>query len=154
MVKGWAARIAAGLVALAFAAAARGDDAADDLKKLTGKWKVVALTSKGRNAPQDYRDALSFSFAAGTMKIVNAKKAADRESSFALKLETATAPRRFTAERSDGKAGPALRGLYEFTGDQLKLALPSAARTIHPADFAAAAKEGLSIVTLKKDPAN
>lgn len=104
------------VLALSAHAGEKGD-AKEDLKKLQGTWKVVALEVDGKAVPKEKSPK---------EVVIEGKRLTGLGPEMTLTLDPAKKPKwvDLTFKR-DGKAYP-VRAVYEVSGDELKLCIPLA----------------------------
>jgi uncharacterized protein (TIGR03067 family) len=131
-----------------FAAADEPKEApeAKDLKVLSGKWLVEALSTEGEAVPKKL-------FAGSSVTIKDGKYILDRADDtkpvqWKLTLETAKKPKRINLKPLDKKA-PARMGIYELKGDTLRIAMCGVKRKAgRPKSFKP--DLGVNVVTFKR----
>jgi uncharacterized protein (TIGR03067 family) len=90
-------------------------DAQKDQEKIQGFWKAVKATASGKELPADIVAEMKMEFAGDkAYDIEECKKAGE----FSFKLDPAKKPRHIDLLYKDGKK---ILGIYEVSGDTLKL---------------------------------
>lgn len=122
------------------------DRAGEDLKKLQGTWTVVAMTESGKEAPADAVKGAKF-----TVKDNSFRFSGENGYVGTLKLDPSKTPKALDATFIDdtgAEKGKAL-GIYELTGDNLKMAWRHMGNE-RPTTFASAKGSGIRYVVLKR----
>jgi uncharacterized protein (TIGR03067 family) len=139
----WLAALAAGSLALTASAA---EDKKSDVKGLQGTWKVQSFeASDGGGPPPDEVGKIRFTFAKDTLTI----DVGDMKHTAKYKTDAGKKPGHIDVIPEDGpEAGKTLAGIYELSGDTLKLCVSHS--TTRPTEFAAKGERVIYTV-LKRD---
>jgi uncharacterized protein (TIGR03067 family) len=130
------------IVACAVATVRGGDTGKDDTKDIQGKWKITKAQVDGKEV-----DAKNFAETRFIFKgdIITFQHPTEKNSA-TFGLDPRKKPRHINTVVQDGKAkGEARMGIYELSGDKLKLCWSKS--TTRPADFAT--KEGDKFINLE-----
>jgi uncharacterized protein (TIGR03067 family) len=129
-----------GVSLLAGALVAQGGDAKKE--KLEGTWAVVSGEKGGEKAPEDAFKDVKITFAGDKMSFQKGDKSQDGT----IKLDPAKKPREIDITRE----GKTARGIYELTGNTLKLCIAFADND-RPREFKTEAGAPLFLLVLKRE---
>jgi uncharacterized protein (TIGR03067 family) len=140
--------IAAGLLALAGAAGADDPTKADDQKAIQGTWKVQSVENAGGGGPpEDAIAKIRFVFENDTLTV----DMGERKHTAKFKLSGDKKPKQMDIMPGDGpEAGKAFPGIYELSGDTLKICFCEKPDSARPAEFAAKG-EKVTLIVLKRE---
>lgn len=127
------------VLAIAGAAAPRGDAPDEESRKFQGTWVLVAEEVAGRTSPAEEIEGVSRTVRGDRV----VRKAAATTSKAILRLDPTTEPKRYDAEIIDGPArGRVIHGIYRFEGEKLKtcadatgMSRPKTFATTHEDDY-------------------
>src|SRR5262245_31013719 len=115
------AAVAAGLLALAGAAGADDKAKADDQKAIQGTWKVQSAEAEGGAPPPEELEKIRFVIQ-GDVITIDRGEGQKRPAKY--KLNAGKKPKQIDLVPEEGpEKGRTLVGIYEVTGDTLKLCL-------------------------------
>ena len=141
------------LVGIAFGL--RADDAkpqpADDVKLLTGEWKVVALESNGKKAPAEALEGMRWSFKGSEVRFADPGEELGGKTS--VKLDASQSPKHIDLVALEGPSKDMKsEGIYKLEKDRLIICLrdSKAAKKGRPAKFATEAGSELGLITLER----
>ncbi len=117
----YAASLFAALTLVASAAQPDGDAAKEDLKKLKGKWKIVAVEFGGMNTPLDKAGIAMLEFKGDKLSLLNANGVASK--TFPVKLDPSKKPKHMDWIGVQPSAPP-VPAIYAVDGDELKICFP------------------------------
>jgi len=116
----------------AFALAAR---AADDLKAMSGSWKLTKAELAGRPMPPAVLNSISFKLDGGNYAVVVQTEKGPSPDKGTVTVDATAKPKGMTVTGVEGpNAGKSFPAIYEFTGDTMRICydLSGAAR---PTEF-------------------
>lgn len=115
-----------------------------DTETIQGSWSVVKATKRGKEAPEDEIKQVKLTFKGNTVTVNDGKR--DEEASF--KLDPAKKPKEIDITPG-GNAEKAVPGIYELTGDDLKICF-SGPGGVRPTTFEATPESKHSLLILKR----
>ena len=126
-------------------------EAADDLKRLTGDWKVVALEANGKKAPAAELEGMRWSFSGAEVRFTDPGEEPGGKTS--VKLDPTQSPKHIDLVTLEGKSkGTTSQGIYKLEKDRLVICLrdPSRAEKGRPTTFVPGALSELGVITLER----
>jgi uncharacterized protein (TIGR03067 family) len=116
-----------------------------DTETIQGTWSVVKATKKGKEAPEEEIKQVRLIFKGNNVTVNDGKR--DEEATF--KLDPAKKPKEIDITPGGGNADQAVPGIYEMTGDDLKICFsrPGGER---PTNFDATPESKNSLLILKR----
>jgi len=142
------ARVSLAAFLLAVPALAQDTDAvARDLKQLQGEWKAVSADKDGQPPPADVLENLRMTFTKDKI-LVHIK---DERKEVSFKIDPGKKPKAIDVTPAEGpQAGKVVPGIYEVTGETLRLAFAEGDNAKRPESFTPKAGSNLTVLTLKK----
>ncbi|MBP3955746.1 sigma-70 family RNA polymerase sigma factor [Gemmata sp. G18] len=125
--------------------------AADDLKRLTGDWKVVSLEANGKKAPAAELEGMRWSFSGTEVRFTDPGEEPGGKTS--VKLDPTQSPKHIDLVTLEGKSkGTTSQGIYKLEKDRLVICLrdPSSAEKGRPTTFVPGALSELGLITLER----
>ena len=134
-------------VCLLLAGEGQDDTVKEDLKKLQGKWLVVAVEAEGNKLPADkVKGELVF-----TGNRYAFKAGADESGEGTFTIDPSKKPKHMDATPKGGPLdGKVVPEIYDLEGDSLKLCFPTTVLK-RPTEFKADAGSGQILVTYKRE---
>jgi uncharacterized protein (TIGR03067 family) len=136
------------IVALATAAEATKEDAAEDLKRMQGEWVVVSMEVDGMKVPDDDAMALFRSVKGDSYTVSRYRRIRGKGT---IRLDATKKPRAIDALPAGATdKAQSLLGIYEFEGNKLKLcfARPGMAR---PTEFRSKEDSGHTLTIWQRE---
>ncbi len=131
-----------------------------DQDRLQGAWEVVEFTNSGEALPAAQTKIMRVVFTKDQMAMSLPKDAGKREYGFTLDPTQTPkaidlslkppAPAGVNVKLPEGKGLPALPGVYEFDGENLKLCLARLGGKIRPTEFASTGASNTVLIVLKR----
>ena len=122
------------------------DAVRNDLHKIQGTWKIIALEADGKQAPAEIVATLKLTFKGDTLTFTPGEPGF---TNYTYKLDPATNPPSFDMTHADGKnKGNTTNGIYSLEGDNLKICFGGDQR---PKEFTTKAKSGQAMYVLKRE---
>jgi len=140
------------LIAL-FVAAPRGDaqkgSASKDLQPLQGTWSVVALRHDGKDVPKDKVEGIKFTVKGDHYTL----KGGGDDYRGTLSADASTSPKQLDATFVDdqGKEKGRAQGIYEVSGETLKIRWREKGDGGRPKDFTGETGTGVRSIVLRRD---
>lgn len=121
-----------------------GDDKKDETL-LQGTWKLVEGERNGEKPPKEFLEAFKITFKGDTVLPEGA--GGERESTY--KLDTTSKPRRIDIKSAEN-ADRTMKGIYELSGDTLKICFSSPGSETYPTEFSGKAGSNAMNMVFKK----
>ena len=134
---------AVAMCALAFTHPAR----ADDLKAMTGKWKIEKAEAGGKEIESDDLGSVLLTITGERYEVL----VKDKTDAGTLKLDETQMPKTIDSRDTEGDdVGKVIKAIYEITGDTMRVcyALDGGER---PTEFATKADTALLLITYKRE---
>ncbi len=123
------------------------DLTSQDMDKIQGTWKLVALEFDGEPAPAEIVAVLKLKFKDDTLTFMPGEPGF---TNYKFKLEPAKKPANFAMTHADGThKGEAETGIYLLDGDHLKICFGAKGRML--SEFTAKAGSGQAMYSLKRE---
>jgi uncharacterized protein (TIGR03067 family) len=125
--------------------------AAEDLKRLNGEWKVVALEANGKKAPAAALEGGRWSFSGAEVRFADAGEELGGKSS--VKLDPSQSPKHIDLVGLEGAGkGMTSRGIYKLEKDRLVICLrdPKSADKGRPTTFTTGVVSESGLITLER----
>jgi uncharacterized protein (TIGR03067 family) len=135
------------LVGAALVGGVRGDDAANDAKKLEGTWRPVAAELSSKKLPEAGYKAMTLVLKDGRYSY----KFGDENDAGTYTVDPAKKPKAMDVTGSEGpNKGRTIPAIYELTGDTLKICYSLDGKT-RPTAFVTKPDSKLFMVTYKRE---
>jgi RNA polymerase sigma factor (sigma-70 family) len=124
---------------------------ADDLKRLNGDWKVVALETNGKKAPAAALEGMRWSFSGAEVRFADAGEELGEKSS--VKLDPSQSPKHIDLVGLEGAGkGMTSPGIYKLEKDRLVICLrdSKSAEKGRPTTFATGVVSESGLITLER----
>jgi uncharacterized protein (TIGR03067 family) len=124
-----------------------------ELAVIAGDWEMVALEREGKKEPRPkgMKEGLSYQGASWkSWRLTSEEKKIAEEGTFALDLNKRPTTIDISTSASGSREGKTVAGIFELTGDDLRLAVPSMPGKIRPRDFSTKPGTGTTVVTYKR----
>jgi uncharacterized protein (TIGR03067 family) len=124
------------------------DKGKTDDERIKGNWKVSSVEKGGMKVDDSIPPDVILHFADGQLKMTSASD--NKEMRGTYKLDGAKKPREIDITVGEGGKEHTVRGIYELTGDTLKLCI-SHAPDPRPTEFSTQAGSNNQLIVLKRD---
>jgi len=131
---------------LALAAAAADDDVPTDQDRLQGVWKLIALESDGKKAPDEVVKAMRLTVKGDKLYL----REENKEEEAPFKLDPSKTPRTMDLTVRVGDKTDTVRLIYELKGDELKLCGGRVGKD-RPSEFATRPGSGLHLLLFRRE---
>ena len=124
--------------------------AADDLKLMTGSWKLTQAELAGQPLPPAVLKSVSFKMDGANYEVIVQTEKGPSPDKGTIKLDPTTSPKGLTVTGVEGpNAGKAFPAIYELSGDTLRICYDLSG-TKRPAEFKTAPATKLYLVTYQR----
>ncbi|QJW96275.1 TIGR03067 domain-containing protein [Frigoriglobus tundricola] len=125
--------------------------AAEDLKRLNGEWKVVALEANGKKAPAAELEGMRWSFSGAEVRFADPGEELGEKSS--VKLDPSQSPKHIDLVGLEGAGkGMTSQGIYKLENDRLVICLrdSKSAEKGRPTTFTTGVVSESGLITLER----
>jgi uncharacterized protein (TIGR03067 family) len=123
------------VVGIGIALEVQGQDAKKDLEKFQGDWAVTSMVRGENSAPKELIDSITFTFM-GDKMTMSSNEGVEKRREFTIKLDPSKKPSAIDATPLDGPhKGKLGSGIYQLTGNDLKIYIPNKDGKERPTDF-------------------